>query len=100
MSDFHELLDGARNPGEDGVSPTIYDDLESSYNTAGETAAARIAELEASLAEGATKLQSVMAHNYELLQAVSNTPDPTATNPEPDGADDEVELEPIFTYDD
>jgi len=52
------------------------------------------------LAEEKAARQAVMAHNYELVTAISNTPDPTASTLGQDADTDEVVLEPLFTYDD
>lgn len=79
---------------------TIYDDLRREYDGYKETSAAAVAKLQAEKAEAEAKLQAVMAHNYELVTAISNTPDPTATTLDQDADTDEVVLEPLFTYDD
>lgn len=81
---------------ETGTDPnaTIYDDLRKEYDGYKETSAAAIAQLQAEKAETDAKLQAVMAHNYELVTAISNTPDPTASNPDP--SDDEVVITPLF----
>lgn len=73
---------------------TVYDDLRKEYATHVETSAAAVAQLQAEKAEVEAKLQAVMAHNYELLSSVSNTPEPTTG--ENDSSDDEVEIEPLF----
>lgn len=77
---------------------TIYDDLRKEYDGYKETAAAALKKLQAEKAESDAKLQAVMAHNYELVTAISNTPDPTASNID-QGVEPEVEVTPLFTYD-
>jgi hypothetical protein len=45
--DFNELVALLRNPGDDGLPETIYDDLTSSYNLAVEGGAASLSASEA-----------------------------------------------------
>lgn len=73
---------------------TVYDDLRKEYATHVETSAAAVAQLQAEKAEVEAKLQAVMAHNYELLSSVSNTPDPAPD--EDESSDGEVDIDPLF----
>lgn len=74
--DFKALLEMLKNPPEDGLPDSIYDDLGASYDSA-ETewsslvtnADATIANLQVENAALAEKNQALMAHNYELLMA-------------------------------
>ena len=104
MADFNELIESLRNPGEDGPSETIYDDLGASYNDRVSAGDAKVAELTSALEEMTGELTRVKAHNYELLTAVQ------VGNPEDvsgdlgeinEGETDEeiVSLDDIVTYD-
>ena len=42
---FQELIDSLKSPGEDGPSPSIYDDLTNEYNTAVEGGRAKLDEM-------------------------------------------------------
>lgn len=86
-----ETTDSTDTPTDNNA--TVYDDLRQEYATHVETSAAAVAQLQAEKAEVEAKLQAVMAHNYELLSSVSNTPDPAPTETE---TADEVEIDPLF----
>lgn len=98
MDRFLELLAALQNPGEEGPAPTIYDDLTQEYTNTTEGAAARVAQLEAELAEKDARLVAVMAHNYELLTATpANPPEPTVEETNQD-AEEDTSLEDLITY--
>lgn len=80
--DFEQLLAMLRNPGEDGIPDTIYDDLSASYtegtstaNAAATTANNRVAELELALLQA-------KADNWDLTQML-----PVAESQEPGNND-------------
>jgi hypothetical protein len=64
---FEELIAALREPGEDGVSPTIYDDLTASYSAVTEGSAAKIAELEETINAQTAEISRLKAVNYDLL---------------------------------
>ena len=99
MDRFLELLEALQNPGEEGPAPTIYDDLTQEYTITTEGAAARVAQLEAELAEKDQRLIAVMAHNYELLTATpANGPEATTEETNQEDAEDDTSLEDLITY--
>lgn len=70
--DFMELMQGLINPGEDGPSPTIHDDLTAAYQeqaTLASGGAEKIAQLNAEIEALTAELSAVKAHNYDLLQS-------------------------------
>lgn len=75
--DFETLLAMLRNPGEDGVPETIYDDLSASYTEMSSTSGAAIETANATVAQLQAELTAAKAHNYELLMAggVANSED-------------------------
>lgn len=88
--DFEELLNSLRNPGEDGVPDTIYDDLSASYTESTSTRDAKIGESETALAAALAEIQRVKAMNYDLLmaQGVEESTDDGEPEPEPDDSSD------------
>jgi hypothetical protein len=96
MADFNDLLNTARNPGDDGVPDTIYDDLGAAYNDRINSADAKINELSTAHSAAEAELQRVRAHNYELLSSVQagNPPKPTT------GAQQDVDDEPVISLSD
>jgi hypothetical protein len=87
--DFNELLAQLREPGEDGLPETIYDDLASSYSLAVDGGAARVSEVEALVAERDAEIARLKALNFDLLMAAgsdtvtedTNDNDDTPTEP-------------------
>ena len=69
--DFESLIAALRNPGEDGIPETIYDDLSASYTELGSTSGAKVAEHEATIAQLSAELSAAKAHNYDLLMQSS-----------------------------
>lgn len=95
---FEELIASLQNPGEEGASPTIYDDLTASYNDLATGAEAKLALVTAELAAANEKLTAVMAHNYELLTTVQgNTPDPSG-DATPSDEEEFATLDDIISY--
>lgn len=71
---FNDLLAALRNPGDDGLPDTIYDDIEGAYNEDIGIRDAAIAERDAAIAGHAEELQGrdseisrLKAVNYDLL---------------------------------
>ena len=95
---FEELLEEAKNPGEDGPSPTIYDDLGAAYNNTRSGADAEIKRLAEEKAAADAELEKVRAHNYQLLTAIPTGNPSTVSN----GSSQETEetTEPEITLDD
>lgn len=93
--DFNELLQSLINPGEDGPSPTIYDDLSAAYTNDTST---RDAKIETSMQElEALKLEllAAKAANWDLMQSipsVENTEDNGDNGGEPDESEESDDI--------
>ena len=97
--DFNELVALLRNPGEDGLPETIYDDLSSSYAMAVDGGAALAAEKDAANAELVAEVARLKALNFDLLMAAGadSTHEPTTDDPtEPIG---EPTIDDLFEKD-
>ena len=86
MAKFHDLLGSLREPGDDGVSPTIYDDLTTEYDAMESGGAAKVAELSDAIAARDAEIAALKAQNYDLLMAVAadDPDDDSPTDDEPD----------------
>jgi hypothetical protein len=87
MAKFHDLLGVLREPGEEGLPPTIYDDLTGEYDAMESGGAAKAAELADALAARDAEIGALKAQNYDLLMAVGSTDDTDdndSTDDEPD----------------
>lgn len=83
MATFQELLESLRNPGEDGPSETIYDDLTTAYDNDMGGASAKIAQATADLEAANGRITQLQAANWELHEQI-----PKAGDSEPgDGAE-------------
>lgn len=70
MAKFHDLLGTLREPGEDGLPPTIYDDLTTEYDAVESGSAAKVAELSDAIATRDAEIAALKAQNYDLLMSV------------------------------
>ena len=87
---FDELLALLREPGEDGLPETIYDDLSASYTTVVDGGAAALTAQqdvnEAATAELVAEIARLKALNFDLLMAAgTETETKTETETESDG---------------
>lgn len=96
--DFAELLAQLQNPGEDGLSPTIYDDLSAAYTNDTSTRDAKIEVQGSDLAAAQAEILALKAMNYDLLMAagIDNSGD-TGENEE---SESESESDPDDVGDD
>lgn len=78
--DFNELLQSLINPGEDGPSPTIYDDLSAAYTNDTSTRDAKIETTNMELEALKLELLQAKAANWDLMQSI-----PSVENPEDNG---------------
>lgn len=93
---FDELVEALRNPGEDGVPDTIYDDLSSAYTGVVEGGAAALtAQTDANqsaTAELVGEIARLKALNFDLLMSAGTE---TETKPEPESTD-EPSIDSLF----
>lgn len=88
--DFAELIEMLRNPGEDGIPETIYDDLANTYNHALETRDAKISEIEEINRERESEISRLKSMNYDLMMASAvNEDDGESGGDEDNSADDD-----------
>lgn len=90
--DFNELVALLREPGEDGLPESIYDDLTSSYQLAVDGGAASVAERDASIAEKDAEIARLKALNFDLLMAAGET----TTTDDNDNAESDLVDEPTI----
>jgi len=104
MADFNELLQSLINPGEDGASPTIYDDLSASYTEATSTRDAKITTSESRVAELELELLAAKAANWDLMQLIPQSGEVADSGENPDDGekpeDDEVSEDDDFFEED
>ena len=87
--DFESLIAMMRNPGEDGIPETIYDDLSASYTEMSSTSGAKVEEQNALIAQLSAELTAAKAHNYDLLLQTGANSAPEEPEPEPENPDDD-----------
>ena len=97
---FEEMIALMREPGEDPLPETIYDDLTTSYNGVVEGGAAALTEQgalnESATAELVAEIARLKALNFDLLMAAGSetaeTPDETKT----ESNDGETSIDSLF----
>jgi len=92
MARFHELIEMLRNPGEDGVPETVYDDLGAEYESVLSGSVERDALHEEAIIALNGEISALKAQNYDLLMAQARSAD---AEPEADDPEDEPEDEGI-----
>jgi hypothetical protein len=90
MTDFHELVNSLRNPGDDGVPDTIFDDLTTTYDTAFEGWNGTVAQKDEDISRLNSEVSRLKSANYDLLTKVSTGSEPINN----DGLDD-VDDKPV-----
>ena len=80
---FQELIDSLKSPGEDGPSPSIYDDLTNEYNTAVEGGRAKLDEMSVALEKSNGEVARLKALNFDLLTATPVPPPDETPEEEP-----------------
>lgn len=94
MAKFHDLLGTLRDPGDEELSPTIYDDLTTEYDAMESGGAAKAAELSDAIAARDAEIAALKAQNYDLLMAVATDEpgdDDSFTDDEPDESGSAIE---------
>lgn len=94
--DFEALINAVQNPGEDGIPPTIYDDIRATYQGVQDqfsSAQAKIGELTESNTTLAEQLNAMKAANYDLLTQVNaqSAPEKNGDNGDSDSDDSDNE---------
>lgn len=87
MAKFHDLLGTLRDPGDEELSPTIYDDLTAEYDATESGGAAKVAELSDAIASRDAEIAALKAQNYDLLMSVATdepADDDSPNDDEPD----------------
>lgn len=88
MAKFHDLLGSLREPGEDGVDPSIYDDLTFEYDAMESGGVAKVAELTDAIASRDAEIGALKAQNYDLLMAVGVGDDESQNDSNDDSSDE------------
>lgn len=92
-----------RDPGDNALAPSIYDDLLSDYDSQvslAEGAGAKVAEYEAMVAELTETVARLKSHNYDLLMQIGTTPDETPDDTPDDAAEESGGVDDLFTSED
>lgn len=97
--DFNELVALLRNPGDDGLPETIYDDLTSSYNLAVEGGAASLSASEAEVASLREEVSRLKALNFDLLMAAGGEKSDDEPTDEPTDPIGETSIDDLFDKD-
>jgi hypothetical protein len=96
---FDDLMALLRDPGEDGLPETIYDDLSSSYNSVVESGAAALSEQsatnDAATAELVAEIARLKALNFDLLMAAGTEHTETSEETKSE-SDDEPSIDSLF----
>jgi hypothetical protein len=90
MARFHDLVNSIKEPGEDGVEPSIYDDLTTEYESVIENSTASVRMRDDKIAELTGQLGTLKSQNFDLLMKVG-----TGDNTSEDQTT-EVETEPTI----
>ena len=95
MTDFHELVNRLRNPGDEEVPDTIFDDLTTTYDTAFEGWNSTVLSKDEEISRLTGEVSRLKSSNYDLLTKVSTGTDPTDVD-DPDDADKRVTVSTLF----
>lgn len=101
--DIEAAIAMLREPPEDGLPETIYDDLHATYSTLSERAGiadgaeAKVAELSAVNEGLAQEVSRLKAHNYDLLMATAGDPGEHAAESQDDDDDDSTSIDDLFS---
>ena len=92
-----------RDPGDNAIAPSIYDDLLSDYDSQvalAEGSGAKLAVYEAMVSELSETVARLKSHNYDLLTQVSATPDDAPDDTTDDAAEESTGVDDLFTSED
>lgn len=96
MDRIQELLEQLRNPGEDGVPDSIYDDIAGAYNEALEIRDAKINELSSAAQEHEAQISALKSANYDLLMASGAPSDDEGDDGGDDDGDEPSGVDSLF----
>ncbi len=96
MTDFHELVNRLRNPGDEELPDTIFDDLTTTYDTAFEGWNGVVSEKDADIQRLTGEVSRLKSANYDLLTKVSTGTDPIDGNGPDDADDPPVTINTLF----
>lgn len=92
---FIDLLGNLREPGEDGLPDSLYDDLATEWSALESGSAARIAELTETIDANTSEISRLKSKNYDLLMSSNasgvggtSTDEPDSDDAAPRGIDD------------
>lgn len=94
---YKEIIDSMRNPPEEGLPESIYDDLTAEYDGLVSGSEAAIAERETANASLATENAALKAKNYDLLMSVQTGTEPVEQEQE---ENDAPAIADLFTEED
>lgn len=97
--DFNELVALLRDPGDDGLPDTIYDDLTASYNLAVEGGAASLSASELAVSELREEVARLKALNFDLLMAAGGDKSEEPSTDEQSTDDSEPSIDDLFDKD-
>lgn len=98
--DFEQLLAMLRNPGEDGLPETIYDDLSAAYTDGTSTANAAATQANDRVRELEAELLAAKAANWDLVQMLPVADSQENSNNDSDNSDDSENSDDIGDDDD
>jgi hypothetical protein len=88
---FHELIAQVREPGDDGIPATIYDDLTAEYDGLAQGSEAKVGELTQRIQNYESEISRLKSTNYDLLMSSAGDSEGQNTNtddkPGPTGTD-------------
>lgn len=98
---FEDLINKMKEPGEDGIPETIYDDLTGLYAGAtslNDSSQAKIAELDATNAALLDQINKLKTHNYDLLMSVADKSNDAPVENDAPADDDNGTFDDAFDY--
>lgn len=95
MADFNELVNRLRNPGDEELPDTIYDDLTATYTDAFEGWNSTVSEKDSTIESLQSEVSRLKSSNYDLLTRVSTGTDPI-NHDEPDADEPAVTIDTLF----
>jgi hypothetical protein len=97
--EFAELVALLRDPGENGLPDTIYDDLSSSYSLAVDGGTAKAAELQTANSSLTGEIDRLKALNFDLLMAAAGESSTETTDDKASEKNSDNTVESLFDKD-